>query len=165
MLAETVGQFPLGTAGLIHTFDVVGPEFSVVLTGGPPKTKVPIQAWLFLTDATRPCARREVHASPNGVKTAGSAGTAGSGENLWWILGVAGGRSRVQWSGRRPGSREPLQCRRAKCASLLEDGLALAAAFRQPGADCASFLARAGRRVGSGPRRPARVIGPDLPCS
>jgi hypothetical protein len=103
MLAETVGQFPLGTAGLIHTFDVVGPEFSVVLTGGPPKTKVPIQAWLFLTDATRPCARREVHASPNGVRTAGSAGTAGSGENLWWILGVAGGRSRVRWSGRRPG--------------------------------------------------------------
>lgn len=47
-LAETVGQFPLGTAGLIHTFDVIGPEFSVVLTGGPPKTKVPIQAWLFL---------------------------------------------------------------------------------------------------------------------
>jgi hypothetical protein len=47
-LAETVGQFPLGTAGQIHTFDVVGPEFSVVLTGGPPKTAVPIQAWLFL---------------------------------------------------------------------------------------------------------------------
>jgi hypothetical protein len=47
-LAETVGQFPLGTAGLIHTFDVIGPEFSVVLTGGPPKTKVPIQTWLFL---------------------------------------------------------------------------------------------------------------------
>lgn len=47
-LGQTVGQFPLGTAGQIHTFDVIGPEFNVVLTGGPPKTKVPIQAWLFL---------------------------------------------------------------------------------------------------------------------
>lgn len=47
-LAQTVGQFPLGTAGLIHTFDVVGPEFTVVLTGGPPNTDVPIQAWVFL---------------------------------------------------------------------------------------------------------------------
>ncbi len=47
-LAETVASFPLGTAGMIHSFDVIGPEFSVVLTGGPPKTKVPIQAWLFL---------------------------------------------------------------------------------------------------------------------
>src|SRR5271165_217267 len=28
-LAQTVGQFALGTAGLIHTFDVVGPEFTV----------------------------------------------------------------------------------------------------------------------------------------
>jgi len=47
-LAQTVGQFPLGTAGLIHTFDVVGPEFTVVLTGGPPNTDVPIQAWVFM---------------------------------------------------------------------------------------------------------------------
>ena len=47
-LAETIASFPLGTAGQIHSFDVIGPEFSVVLTGGPPKTKVPIQAWLFL---------------------------------------------------------------------------------------------------------------------
>ena len=47
-LAQTVGQFPLGTAGTIHTFDVVGPEFSVILTGGPPNTDVPIQAWVFL---------------------------------------------------------------------------------------------------------------------
>jgi hypothetical protein len=39
-LAETVAQFPLGTTGQIHTFDVIGPEFSVILTGGPPKTKV-----------------------------------------------------------------------------------------------------------------------------
>lgn len=47
-LAQTVGQFPLGTAGLIHTFEVVGPEFTVVLTGGPPNTDVPIQAWVFM---------------------------------------------------------------------------------------------------------------------
>jgi hypothetical protein len=47
-LAEDIAQFPLGTAGQIHSFDVVGPEFSVVLTGGPASTSVPIQAWLFL---------------------------------------------------------------------------------------------------------------------
>ena len=47
-LAQTVGQFPLGTAGLIHTFNVIGPDFSVVLTGGPANTDVPIQAWVFL---------------------------------------------------------------------------------------------------------------------
>jgi hypothetical protein len=47
-LAQTVGQFPLGTEGKIHTFDVVGPEFNVVLTGGPPDTDVPVQAWVFL---------------------------------------------------------------------------------------------------------------------
>ena len=40
-LAQTVGQFPLGTTGVIHAFSVVGPEFSVVLTGGPPNTDVP----------------------------------------------------------------------------------------------------------------------------
>ena len=47
-LAQVVGQFPLGTAGQIHTFGVIGPEFSVVLTGGPPDTDIPIQAWVFL---------------------------------------------------------------------------------------------------------------------
>ncbi|MGA8660568.1 MAG: hypothetical protein WB586_31025 [Chthoniobacterales bacterium] len=47
-LAQTVGQFPLGTAGQIHTFDVIGPEFNVLLTGGPPNTNVPIQGWVFL---------------------------------------------------------------------------------------------------------------------
>jgi hypothetical protein len=47
-LAQTIGQFPLGTAGQIHTFDVIGPEFSVMLTGGPANTDVPIQAWVFL---------------------------------------------------------------------------------------------------------------------
>ena len=33
---------------IIHSFEVVGPEFSVVITGGTPNTDVPIQAWLFL---------------------------------------------------------------------------------------------------------------------
>ena len=47
-LAQTVGQFALGTTGQISTFDVVGPEFTVVLTGGPPNTDVPIQAWVFI---------------------------------------------------------------------------------------------------------------------
>ena len=47
-LAQTIAQFPLGTAGQIHVFEVIGPEFSVVLTGGPPKTDVPIQAWVFI---------------------------------------------------------------------------------------------------------------------
>ena len=47
-LGQTVGQFALGTAGQIHTFEVVGPEFSVILTGGPPSTQVPIEAWVFL---------------------------------------------------------------------------------------------------------------------
>src|SRR5271163_2090290 len=37
-LAQVVGQFPLGTAGTIHTFNVVGPEFSVILTRGPAST-------------------------------------------------------------------------------------------------------------------------------
>jgi hypothetical protein len=47
-LAEELEHFPLGTVGHIHSYDVIGSEFSAVLTGGPPKTKVPIQAWLFL---------------------------------------------------------------------------------------------------------------------
>jgi len=47
-LAQTVGQFPLGTAAQIHSFNVIGPEFSLVLTGGPGNTEVPIQAWVFL---------------------------------------------------------------------------------------------------------------------
>ncbi|MFI5353565.1 MAG: hypothetical protein ACHQZS_11440 [Candidatus Binatales bacterium] len=47
-LAQTVGQFALGTAGQIYTFEVIGPEINVVLTGGPPNTDVPIQAWVFL---------------------------------------------------------------------------------------------------------------------
>ena len=47
-LAQQVAQFPLGVAAQIHTFSVTGPEFSVVLTGGPANTDVPIQAWVFL---------------------------------------------------------------------------------------------------------------------
>lgn len=47
-LAQPVAQFPLGTTAQIHAFDVIGPDFSVVLMGGPPNTDVPIQAWVFL---------------------------------------------------------------------------------------------------------------------
>jgi hypothetical protein len=48
-LAQTVGQFALEiTDPQIHTFEVIGPEFGVWLTGGPPNTDVPIQAWVFL---------------------------------------------------------------------------------------------------------------------
>jgi hypothetical protein len=47
-VAQTVAQFPLGTVGQIHTFDVIGPEFSVALAGGPANTDVPIQEWVFL---------------------------------------------------------------------------------------------------------------------
>lgn len=47
-LAQTLKQFPLGTTAQIHAFDVIGPDFSVVLTGAPPNTDVPIQAWVFL---------------------------------------------------------------------------------------------------------------------
>ncbi len=47
-VAQNVGQFPLGTTGTIHTFEVIGPEFSVWLTGGTPNTDVPIQGWVFL---------------------------------------------------------------------------------------------------------------------
>jgi hypothetical protein len=48
-LAQQVGSFALSsTAAAIHTFNVVGPEMSVVLTGGPANTAVNIQAWLFV---------------------------------------------------------------------------------------------------------------------
>ena len=47
-LSQVLAAFPLGTTGPIHSFDVIGPEFNVVLTGGPPNVTVPIQAWLFL---------------------------------------------------------------------------------------------------------------------
>jgi hypothetical protein len=47
-LSQAVATVPLGTSGPIHSFDVAGPEFNVLLVGGPPTTEVPIQAWLFL---------------------------------------------------------------------------------------------------------------------
>ena len=47
-LSATVGSFALNSATVIHKFPVVGPEVSVVLTGGPPNTSVGINAWLFL---------------------------------------------------------------------------------------------------------------------
>ena len=47
-LSATVGSFALNSATIIHKFAVVGPEVSVVLTGGPPNTTVGINAWVFL---------------------------------------------------------------------------------------------------------------------
>ena len=47
-LSQLLETFPLGTTARIHAYDVIGPDFSVVLTGGPPNTDVPIQAWVFL---------------------------------------------------------------------------------------------------------------------
>jgi len=47
-LAQSVGSFALDSPAVIHTFNVVGPEMSVVLTGGPANTAVNLQAWLFL---------------------------------------------------------------------------------------------------------------------
>lgn len=48
-LSSTVAQVPLGNgASPIQTFNVTGPEFRVLLTGGPANTAVPIQGWVFL---------------------------------------------------------------------------------------------------------------------
>jgi hypothetical protein len=47
-LGATVGSFPLSSGPTIHTFNVIGPEASVIITGGPANTVVNIQAWLFL---------------------------------------------------------------------------------------------------------------------
>ena len=49
-LAQTVAQFPLGAAGHIHTFDVIGPKFSVVLTGGPAKLTYPYRRGSSFTE-------------------------------------------------------------------------------------------------------------------
>lgn len=48
-VAQVVDSFPLPTrAPTIRTHDVVGPEFSVLLVGGPPNTAVGIQGWVYL---------------------------------------------------------------------------------------------------------------------
>jgi len=47
-LAQLVAEFPLGVVYQIHTFPVIGPEFNLIVTGGPANTQVPIQAWVFL---------------------------------------------------------------------------------------------------------------------
>jgi hypothetical protein len=48
-LAQSVGQFALEfLQPVIHSFDVIGPEFRIVLTGGPPNTDVALQGWLLL---------------------------------------------------------------------------------------------------------------------
>ncbi len=47
-LAQVISAFALSTSAVIHTFNVVGPELSVTLVGGPANTTVNIQAWVFL---------------------------------------------------------------------------------------------------------------------
>jgi hypothetical protein len=46
-LSQFIDSFPLSTTALIHTYDVNGPDFSLILTGGPPNTAVGIQAWVY----------------------------------------------------------------------------------------------------------------------
>ena len=33
----------------IHTYDIVGPEMSIILKGAPPNTTEPIKIWVYLT--------------------------------------------------------------------------------------------------------------------
>lgn len=47
-LGQVISAFALSTSAVIHTFNVVGPELSVTLVGGPANTVVNIQAWVFL---------------------------------------------------------------------------------------------------------------------
>jgi len=47
-LAEYIAEFPLADAPKIRSFEVIGPDFWVVLEGGPANVTVPIQAWIFL---------------------------------------------------------------------------------------------------------------------
>jgi hypothetical protein len=47
-VASVVLQFPLSTTGTIHTVNVVGPEMTIVLTGGVANASLAIQAWTFL---------------------------------------------------------------------------------------------------------------------
>jgi len=47
-IAQVVSSYPLVNEDQIHTVPVIGPEFSITLTGAPPKTAVPIEAWVFL---------------------------------------------------------------------------------------------------------------------
>lgn len=48
-LAQFIDVFPLASAAKIRTYDVMGPEFSLVLTGGPPNTQVALQAWVYFS--------------------------------------------------------------------------------------------------------------------
>lgn len=48
-VALSVAQFaPEFFQPQIHSFDVIAPEFRIVLTGGPANTDVPFQGWLLL---------------------------------------------------------------------------------------------------------------------
>ena len=48
MLSQSVGRFPLNDDAVIHSFDVIGPELIVQLTGAPANADVPVQGWVFL---------------------------------------------------------------------------------------------------------------------
>jgi hypothetical protein len=43
-----VGSFALGRTATIHTFNVIGPQVNVSITGGPPNTAVNILGWVFV---------------------------------------------------------------------------------------------------------------------
>ena len=47
-LAQEIDHFGLGGPTLIHSYDVIGPDLAVWITGAPPNTDVEIQAWVFL---------------------------------------------------------------------------------------------------------------------
>jgi hypothetical protein len=44
----TVGNFPLTSDSIIHTFNVMGPQVNVSIFGGPPNTAVNIEGWVFV---------------------------------------------------------------------------------------------------------------------
>jgi hypothetical protein len=47
-VSQVIARFPVDVEPKIQTFEVIGPEFSMTLVGGPPDTDVSIQAWVFI---------------------------------------------------------------------------------------------------------------------
>ena len=48
-LAQVIDVFPLSSSAKIHSYEVMGPEFSLVLTGGPANAQVALQAWVYFS--------------------------------------------------------------------------------------------------------------------
>jgi hypothetical protein len=48
-LAQQIDSFPFDNTGQIHTYDVIGPQMSTALAGGPPNAALNVQAWILLT--------------------------------------------------------------------------------------------------------------------